>query len=191
MVRRLAQTQPKAFEELVSENFDALYRTALRLVGGRNADAEDLLQDSMLRAFEHFDQLRDTAAGRSWLFSILVRTNLNRVRSTARRSEHLTADMNDGEFETALAEWVPNATPEEWLDRRESANRVGRVLDDLHPDLRSAILLTDVEGFSHLEAARMLQVPEGTVASRLFRARAALRLTLKQSSIALKARGGT
>lgn len=188
LVRRSVQTPPRAFEELVSEHLDALYRTALRLTGGRRADAEDLLQDSILRAFEHFNELRDTAAGRSWLFSILVRTNLNRARSAARRNEQLTADLNDGAFEDALAAWKPGITPEESFDRRESAERLAKALDRLDPVLRAAIVLTDVEGFSQREAALMLQIPEGTVASRLFRARAELRNGLRERPEGLKTR---
>lgn len=190
MARADRQPPPKAFEELVTENLDALYRTALRLAAGRNADAEDLLQDAMLRAFEHFHQLQDASAGRSWLFSILVRTNLNRVRTAARRNEWLNADLTEGAFETALSEWTPQAAPDELLQRRESSERVGRALDELHPDLRSAVLLTDVEGFSHRETARMLGIPEGTVASRLFRARMELRRTLTAGSLTLKTGDG-
>ena len=82
---------PRAFEELISEQLDSLYRTALRLAGGHRADAEDLLQDAVLRAFEHFGQLRNQQAGRSWLFSILVRTNLNRVRAASMRAASASA----------------------------------------------------------------------------------------------------
>lgn len=188
MIRRSARTPARAFEEVVGDHLDALYRTALRFTAGRQADAEDLLQDSLLRAFEHFNQLRDPAAGRSWLFSILVRTNLNRVRSEARRHEHLSADLGDGAFEEALASWRPAVTPEELLDRRESASRVVKALDALEPTLRSAIVLTDVEGFSQREAARLLEVPEGTVASRVFRARAELRNALGESGESLRTR---
>jgi len=180
---------PRAFEELVSEHLDSLYRTALRLVGGGVADAEDLLQDAVLRAFEHFSQLRNQDAGRSWLFAILVRTNLNRVRAAGRRSEQLTADVSDGAFEEALAAWQPSATPEELFESMESADRIVEALDDLNPELRAVIVLTAVEGFSQREAAQMLGVPEGTVASRLFRARRDLRDALSEGAKAVRARG--
>lgn len=191
MARPSHSTPPRAFEELISEHLDSLYRTALRLVAGRSADAEDLLQDTVLRAFEHFSQLRLQDAGRSWLFAILVRTNLNRVRSENRRAEQFGADLSDRAFEEALAAWRSNATPEECLDRKELEERVTKTLDDLHPQLRAAVVLTDIEGFSHREAARMLEVPEGTVASRVFRARRELREALKETSRGLRARERT
>ena len=187
-MRRAPRVHPRAFEELVTEHLDSLYRTALRLVGGGVADAEDLLQDAVLRAFEHFGQLRNQEAGRSWLFAILVRTNLNRVRALYRRAEQLTADLSDGAFEEALSAWQPSATPEEIFERRESADRIVKALDDLNPVLRAALVLTDVEGFSQREAAQMLEVPEGTLASRIFRARRELRRALSESSRELQGR---
>lgn len=187
-MRRPHPVPPRAFEELISEHLDSLYRTALRLVGGQVADAEDLLQDAVLRAFEHFSQLRNQGAGRSWLFAILVRTNLNRVRAASRRPEQLTADLTDRAFEEALAAWTPNITPGEFLDRTESAERILKALDDLNPEFRAAVVLTDIEGFSQREAAQMIGVPEGTVASRMFRGRRDLRQALTEDAPALKAR---
>ncbi len=171
----------QAFEELLSEHLDALFRTALRLCGGHEADAEDLLQDAAIRAFEHYDQLRDLNAGRSWLFTILVRTHMNRVRARGRRHETSGADLDDDAFEAALAAWKPLRTPEEDLDLSILGDRLVAALQDLPPELRSVVWLIDVEGFAQREVAAMHQVPEGTVASRLFRARRQLRVALEPS----------
>jgi RNA polymerase sigma-70 factor, ECF subfamily len=168
----------RAFEELLAANLDALYRTALRLCDGRSADAEDLLQDAMLRAFEKRGSLRDPSAGRAWLFTTLVRTNLNRVRSTRRRAETLTTDFDDRQFEAALSEWSNEDPPEEWLDRLQSREEVRNAVQALDPELRTVVALADMEGFTQRETAAMLEIPEGTVASRLFRARRALRAQL-------------
>jgi RNA polymerase sigma-70 factor, ECF subfamily len=165
---------PRAFEELLTQYVDPLYRTALRLAGGRPADAEDLLQDASLRAFERFGSLRSPEAARSWLFTILIRTHLNRERSRRRRPETVEADLDEGAFEQALARW-PSATPEEVFAREQLGDQLRAALDALDGDLRTVVNLVDVEGFSHREVAEMLQVPEGTVASRLFRARRELR----------------
>jgi RNA polymerase sigma-70 factor (ECF subfamily) len=165
----------RAFEELLSEHLDALFGTALRLCNGRQADAEDLLQDAALRAFDGFGSLRQEAAGRAWLFTILVRTHLNRVRSTQRRPETLASDLDEVAFEEALGAWQPAPNPEELVLSRELRQRIGDALDGLEPDLRSIVHLVDVEGFPQREVARMLEIPEGTVASRLFRARRMLR----------------
>lgn len=168
----------RAFEELLAANLDSLYRTALRLCRGRTEEAEDLLQDSVLRAFAKRGDLRDARAGRSWLFTTMVRTHLNRVRSDRRRHETLESDCDDRQFEAALAGWSPPELPEERLDREATQTAVRSAIDGLDPLLREVLVLADVEGFSHREAAAMLEIPEGTVASRLFRARAALRSTL-------------
>jgi len=166
---------PRAFEELLAEHLDALYGTSLRLCRGDRSDADDLLQDAALKAFEAFRTLRDPGAGRSWLFTILARTHLNRVRSRRRRAEECETDMVETEFENALATWAPPATPLEVLERRQLSERIARAIDRLAPELRAVVMLMDVEGFRQREVAAMLAVPEGTVASRLFRARRVLR----------------
>ena len=155
-----------------------MFRTALRLCRGNEADAEDLLQDASLRAFTSFDQLRDPAAARGWLFTILTRTHLNRVRAAGRRAEAGT-DLDENEFERALAEWIPMRSPAEELERRQLGEQLARALDQLPGELRAAVWLVDVEGFTQREAANMQDVPEGTIASRLFRARRQLRAVLE------------
>ena len=153
---------------------------ALRLCRGNQADAEDLLQDSALRAFIAFDQLRDTSAVRSWLFTILTRTHLNRMRSAGRRAEATGTDLDQKTFEAALAEWVPMRSPAEEVERRQLGEQLMRALDQLSDELRAAVWLVDVEGFTQREAADMQDVPEGTIASRLFRGRRQLRNVLEK-----------
>lgn len=177
--RRYQNSVGKAFEEVLSEHLAALYRTSLRLCAGREADAEDLLQDAMLRAFEGYAELKDTAAAKSWLFTILVRTNLNRIRASSRRAETLAADMDVTAFEEALANWTPLRNPEEELFLSHLRENIRDALDSLDASLREAVWLVDVEGFRLREVGTMLGLPEGTVASRLFRARRALRELLR------------
>jgi RNA polymerase sigma-70 factor (ECF subfamily) len=174
-----ASQPPRAFEEIFAEHLDALFRTALRLCRGNDADAEDLLQDSALRAFTSYDQLRNQAAARAWLFAIMTRTHLNRIRSAGRRAEATSTDLDEGAFEAALAEWVPIRSPAEELERRQLGEQLAAALDQLPVELRSAVWLVDVEGFTQREAATMQEVPEGTIASRLFRGRRQLRIALE------------
>jgi RNA polymerase sigma-70 factor (ECF subfamily) len=173
----------------LSEHLDALYRTARRLCGGRQADAEDLLQDAMLRAFARFDELREPAAARVWLFTILTRTNLNRLRAQQRRAEMLASDLDEQEFEEALAAWRSAAAPDELTDVVLTRERVAAALQDLDDDLRPVVWLADVEGFRQREVAEMLGIPEGTVASRLFRARRNLREALWERLPAARVQG--
>ncbi|MGH7713762.1 MAG: RNA polymerase sigma factor [Gemmatimonadaceae bacterium] len=169
---------PREFEELLSEHLDALYASSLRFCAGRSADAEDLLQDAVFRAFRHFDELRAPDAARAWFFTILSRTNLNRLRARHRRGETLAADLAEGDFEAALASWQPSIAPDDYTDRGLTRQRITAALDALDEDLRPVIWLSDVEGFRQREVAAMLDIPEGTVASRLFRARRTLRAVL-------------
>ncbi len=168
----------EAFDRLVEEHLDALYRYALRLCKGRVADAEDLVQDAMLRALKRRDQLRSFDAGRAWLFQIVTRTHLNRIRSAGRRAELLSSELEDQAFEEALAAWSPLSGPEEQLLRSQQRESLVAALDRLDPGLRVAIWLADIEEFTQREVAEMLSIPEGTVASRVYRARRALRATL-------------
>jgi RNA polymerase sigma-70 factor (ECF subfamily) len=164
---------------VLTEHLDALFRTALRLCQGHEADAEDLLQDTALRAFNSYSQLREPSAARAWLFAILSRTHLNRVRTWRRRAELVSTDLDDPSFEAALADWTPLPSPADNVETRQLGEQLTRALDGLAPELRGVILLVDVEGFTQREVAGMLEIPEGTVASRLFRARRQLRTALE------------
>jgi RNA polymerase sigma-70 factor (ECF subfamily) len=164
----------------LAQHLDSLFRTALRLCRGNEADAEDLLQDSALRAFTSFDQLRDPSAARAWLFTILTRTHLNRMRSAGRRAEATSADLDERAFEAALAEWVPMRSPAEEVERWQMGEELAKALDRLPAELRGAVWLVDVEGFTQREAAHLQDVPEGTIASRLFRGRRQLRAALER-----------
>jgi RNA polymerase sigma-70 factor (ECF subfamily) len=172
----------RAFEEVFAEHLDALYRTALRLCRGHEADAEDLLQDSALRSFTNFEQLKDPSSARAWLFTILTRTHLNRVRSAGRRAEATSTDLDERAFEAALAEWMPIRSPAEEVEGRQLGEELVKALDQLPAELRGAVWLVDVEGFTQGEAAGMQDVPEGTIASRLFRGRRQLRIALEAAA---------
>lgn len=123
--------------------------------------------------------MRDPAAARAWLFTILTRTHLNRARSARRRAEATSTDLDESAFEAALAEWVPVRSPAEEVERWQLGEQLASALDKLPDELRAAIWLVDVEGFTQREAAGMQDVPEGTIASRLFRGRRHLRTALE------------
>lgn len=181
-VRALDAEGWRTFEEVVTQHLDALYRTALRMTRGHTANAEDLLQDALLRACEGYGELRDPGAVRTWLWKILVRTHFNRQRAEKRRSEALACDLTDAEFEQALARWPGDGLAAGPADKWPSAEDVGEAIDALDESLRIVVVLGDVQGFRQREVAAMLGLPEGTVASRLFRARRLLRDALTVAS---------
>jgi RNA polymerase sigma-70 factor (ECF subfamily) len=132
--------------------------------------------------------LRDASAARAWLFTILTRTHLNRVRSAGRRAEGANTDLDERAFEAALAEWVPMRSPAEEVERWQLGEQLAKALDQLPAELRGAVWLVDVEGFTQREAAEMQDVPEGTIASRLFRGRRQLRAALERPALEARIR---
>lgn len=175
---------------MVSEHLDALYRMALRLCNGRTLDAEDLVQEVALQTFRRFHELREIGAARAWVFTILTRTHLNRVRASTRRPERAVQDLDEASFERALETWRFDDTPETSLERARTRESIERAIDSLDPALRTVVWLVDVEGFRHREAAAILGVPEGTVASRLFRAHHVLRGLLTRAGAERGRKGG-
>lgn len=110
-----------------------------------------LCQQVLARAFSSYGQLREPSAARSWLFTILARTHLNRARTSRRRGETVGIDLDDAVFETALAEWAPLPSPAETGETWELGVQLTRALDELPPELSSVVWLVDVEGFAQRE----------------------------------------
>ena len=177
-----ADTNRKTFEEVVTLHLDPLYRTALRLTRGHSANAEDLVQDCLLRACEGYGELRHHEAARTWLYTILLRTHFNRQRTEKRHPEALACDLTDAEFEHALESWPTDGPGISAGGKWPSSQEICDAIDALDESLRSVVVLVDVEGFRQREVATILHLPEGTVASRLFRARRLVRDSLAEVS---------
>ncbi len=159
------------------DNLDSLYSTAKRLTGRADL-AEDLVQETARKALEAIPALTDERNTRAWLFRIL----LNGIRDQARRKKlwiELEADEKTSEL-TAISQDIEGATAED----------VRRALASLTPETRALAILIDIEEFTIAEAAAMLQIPPGTVASRLSRARRELRELLQAYRSKSSRRGG-
>jgi len=158
----LAATR-REFEERLAECGPLAYRVA-RGVLRNTADAEDVAQEALLRAYRRFERLRDRDRFRAWLVRITFRLALDRVRSAKRREKR----------ETLWSQPVhrpPVATAEDLAASSEFQARLDGAVDALPEKLRFVLLLTAMEGYSLEEVAKMLGVPVGTVKSRLFSAR--------------------
>ena len=154
-----------AFETDALASLDSLYRTARRLTH-RPPDADDLVQETYLKAFRAADQFTPGTNLRAWLFTILHNTARNRARDLAR--DHVTVDSD------AVDRAAPSLsleTPETLLLRDTLAPELQAAIDALPQAFREAVWLRDVEEFSYAEIAAMLQVPAGTVMSRISRGR--------------------
>jgi RNA polymerase sigma-70 factor (ECF subfamily) len=160
------------FEREALASLDSLYRTALRLSRNR-ADAEDLVQDTYLKAFRAADRFEPGTNLRAWLFTILHNTAKNRVRDRARDRVESDSEAVDRAADTPPpASLGPGAdTPETLLLRDTLAPDLQAAIDALPEAFREAVWLRDVEEFSYAEIATMLDVPMGTVMSRISRGR--------------------
>ncbi len=164
------------FETQALVHLDVLYRTALWLTHDRS-DAEDLVQDTCLRAFTHFHRFTPGTNCRAWLVTILRNVFLNRI--SLRGREVLANDSEPETVATDSATAPSSDTPEVEFFHRALSGDVERVLRSLPLAFREVVILVDLEGFSYREAAEALGSPVGTVMSRLARGRCRLRHALR------------
>lgn len=167
------------FAEQALPMLDQLHRAAWRYTRN-HADAEDLVQETMLKAYRSFGQFSRGTNIRAWLFCVMTTTWINRYRSMQRRpTEVLTGHLADLEFNPAVRQ-SSVASPSAELAALEALgdDRLRAALDALPEGQRTAILYVDVEGFRYAEVAVLLDIPVGTVMSRLHRGRRTLRRLL-------------
>ena len=158
-----------AFEAEALLSLDSLYRTARRLTR-EPADAEDLVQETFLKAFRAADRFEPGTNLRAWLFTILHNTARNRVRDRVRD----TVSVDSEAVERAAEQPPPGGaveTPETLMLRATLAPDIQAAIDELPASFRQAVWLRDVEEFSYAEIADMLEIPVGTVMSRISRGR--------------------
>jgi RNA polymerase sigma-70 factor (ECF subfamily) len=169
------------FEELAMEHMPSLYTAALRMT--RNtSDAEDLVQETYLKAYRAFHTFQEGTNLKAWLYRILTNTFINSYRAKKRRPdesnieelENLYLYRRLGGLEGAS---VGRSAEEQVLDKFTEAE-VKEAVESLPEQFRLAVLLGDVEGFSYKEIAEILDIPIGTVMSRLHRGRRALQKRL-------------
>ena len=180
------------FDTEVMQHLDALYRTALRMT--RNPqDAEDLVQETMLRAFRFLDRFEPGTNLRAWLFKILTNTYINRYR---KQSSEPRVDSLDDSEELSLYRYLDNeaasrggSVEAQVLDRFAEED-IKAAIEALPPQYRITVLLADVEGFSYNDIAEITNVKKGTVMSRLFRGRRLLQKALVDQARAAGFAGG-
>ena len=160
------------FEAAAMPFVDSLYNTAYRMT--RNAeDAEDLVQETYLKAYRYYDKFEEGTNFKAWLFKIMKNTFINNYRrQQALPPQSDFAEIEDA-FENQLADDVTRRSknPEDELLEGVMDEDVQRALDALPEDYRMVVTLADLEGFSYKEIADILEIPLGTVMSRLHRGR--------------------
>ena len=168
------------FEEEALKHLDALYRTALRMT--RNpSDAEDLVQDALVRAYRFYDRFQPGTNFRAWLFKILTNTYINSYRRKQGRPQESSLEDTEEFF---LYNQLSADQEERVTDVEDTvldglgADAIQRAIDQLPPQFRTTVQLSDVEGLSYAEIAEATGVAKGTVMSRLFRGRRQLQRAL-------------
>jgi RNA polymerase sigma-70 factor, ECF subfamily len=150
----------REFEQRIADSPKLAYRVALAVL--RNtAEAEDVAQEAMLRAFRSFHRLRDRERFRSWLVRTAWRLSLDRIRAARRRERREQLALQD----------TLGTRSEDVAASQEFDSRVSAALDSLSEKLRMVMVLAAIEGHNTAEVAKILNLPEGTVKSRLFKAR--------------------
>ena len=163
------------FRQAALGHFDALYGFAMVLTHNQT-EAEDLVQETYLRAMPAFDQLVPDSNLKSWLLTIMRNTWLNQLRHAPKGSSLIELDGT----EEGSAEWLDRVAddPHIVMVRKMQLEELGAAIESLPPVYREAVVLRDIEGLSYRQIACILGCPAGTVMSRLGRGRRRLRLML-------------
>lgn len=170
----------QSFEQQALPLLDQLYAAAMRITQNR-ADAEDLLQDTYVRAFQSFHTFKPGTNLKAWMYRILKNTFFNDYRKRQRRPQRADGEgVQDWQLvEAANHHSVGLQSAESQALANLPDETVRAALESLPAEYREAVLLADVEGFSYKEIANIMDTPVGTVMSRIHRGRAALRESLR------------
>lgn len=174
-----AEAKRASFEREALVHLDSLYRVALRL-SGNPADADDLVQETMLKAYRSWAQYEPGTNAKGWLLTILRNSFINEYRRRSRHPE--TVDVDTIEPFAVLTEEQDEDPQGRFFDQIVD-EEVQRAIDGLPAVFREALVYSDVEGLNYQEIAGILGVPVGTVKSRLFRARRLLKIRLYKYAV--------
>ena len=169
LVERSRAGEPAAFGELVTRYQDRLYNTLVRVCGDAE-EARDVTQEAFVQAFVKLDSFRGNSAFYTWLYRIAQNTAISR-----RRRRKPTSSLDEAREAAGVEPADPDARPEANLEREEQAIQVRAALATLSEEHRSVLVLREIEGYDYETIGEMLEVPVGTVRSRLHRARMQLK----------------
>ena len=172
------ESKRKEFESEALPHMDALYRTALRMTKNDN-DAQDLVQEAMVKAYRHWDKFETGSNCRAWLFKIMTNIFINDYRSKSRAPVSVDVDdIDDNYLYGQLASVGPEDNPERHLFAKVFDDDVKKAIEELPEDFRMVVVLSFLEGFSYQEIADITDLQLGTVKSRLHRGRKLLQKQL-------------
>ncbi len=173
LVSRVKSGETEAFALLVRKYQNKAFGVVSRLISDPAA-AEDVVQESFLRAYRSLDRFRGDSAFYTWLYRIAVNTAKNHLMARGRRPPSADIDASDAEQMSQSEVMREFGTPEEVAQSKELGEKVMQVIEGLSPDLKQALILREIDGLTYEEIARIMECPIGTVRSRIFRARSAI-----------------
>jgi RNA polymerase sigma-70 factor, ECF subfamily len=179
LVERVQRGDKGAFDLLVSKYQRKILRLLSRLIRD-HAEVEDVAQEAFIKAYRALPNFRGDSAFYTWLYRIAINTAKNHLVSQGRRAPTSTeADIEEAETFDDGEHLRDLNTPDSMLLTKQVGEAVNRAIDQLPEDLRTAIVLREIEGLSYEEIAESMNCPIGTVRSRIFRAREAIAQELK------------
>lgn len=178
LVKRAQRGERGAFDLLVLRYQHKVVKLVARLLRDP-AEAEDVAQEAFVKAYRALGSFRGDSAFYTWLYRIAVNTARNSIASRQRRPLDYEADLSESEQSVVESRMRHSDTPEAAALSEEIRATVNRAVEELPEDLRTAIILREVEGLSYEEIAAAMDCPVGTVRSRIFRARESIDRNLK------------
>ncbi|HSL88341.1 MAG TPA: sigma-70 family RNA polymerase sigma factor [Ignavibacteriaceae bacterium] len=158
------------FEREAVPHMDALYNYALKMIGDSD-DASDLIQETYLKAFRFFDKFEKGTNCKAWLFRIMKNTYINTYRKSTKEPDKVDYDDVENFYENIKASNTDSAHLEKDIYDNLLDDELSGAITSLPEDFRTVVILADIEGFTYEEIADFIDVPVGTVRSRLHRAR--------------------
>ncbi len=185
LVRRLKRRDEAAFKQLVKRHKSLVYNVCLRMLSN-SEEAEDIAQDVFVRAFLSIGSFREEARLSTWLYRIAVNLCKNRLKYYSRRSAKLHSSIDfvaEKNLRNGCGQITGEATPgpDQTLEAFQTENLIQEALMSVDEDFRKLLILRDIEGLSYIDIMRVTGLPEGTVKSRLHRARTALTRAFKKA----------
>jgi RNA polymerase sigma-70 factor, ECF subfamily len=182
LLRRLRDRDERAFRELLELHKDRVYNITFRMLGNR-AEAEDVAQEVFISVFKTIDQFREESKFSTWLYRVAVNHCKNRIKYLARRHDRDRDELDEtagGVNGASVHAPVRAAQPDRALEGMQMEELLRDAIAKLDDDHRIVVVLRDVEDFSIEEICAITDLPDGTVKSRLHRARLALRKKLQR-----------
>jgi RNA polymerase sigma-70 factor (ECF subfamily) len=184
LIRRLRDRDERAFRELLDLHRDRVFNITYRMLGNRS-EAEDVAQEVFITVFKTIDSFREEAKFSTWLYRVAVNHTKNRIKYLARRHDRDRDELDEGVHSQQVNGAVTgmplrNAQPDKALASAQMESLMQEAIEALDEDQRAVVILRDVEELSIDEICQITGLPDGTVKSRLHRARLVLRKKLQR-----------